>query len=264
MGNLEISLFGGFFLRVDGRQISGLVSNKGCALFVYLAIESGRPHNRATLASLFWPNQPEQVSLTNLRQTLHRVGEILGSHTEDIPCFLVTNHAIQFNLSCSCSLDLNQFSQLLDASDKHHSPEEQLCEPCVDKLKAAVAIYHGNLLAGISLPGCHDFQWWLTCRQEEYHLKVMRILKRLIAHYGLRGDFPQAIQYTRQALELEPWSELLHRRLIGLLASSHQRIAAIRQYEICRQILLREYGVEPALETRSLYEEICSGGLGIE
>jgi DNA-binding SARP family transcriptional activator len=259
MGKLEISLFGGFFLGIDGRQISDLVSQKGRSLIAYLAIESGRPQSRATLASLFWPNRSEHIALTNLRQTLHRVGQVLGKHVEDLPCFLVTNHDIQFNINCICHVDVTQFSQLLNTCDKHHLLDTQLCEPCLENLQAAIALYQGNILAGVSMPGCHDFQWWLTCRQEEYHRKAMETLKRLIAHYELQGEFQQAIQYAHQALELEPWGELLHRRLIGLLASDHQRIAAIRQYEICRQLLSKEYGVEPAIETRTLYEHICGG-----
>ncbi len=260
MGKLEISLFGGFFLRNDGRQISGLVSHKTYALIAYLAIESDRPHSRDMLASLFWPNQPDHIALTNLRQTLHRISHVLGTNAGDPSCFLVSNYDIQFNTNCDCSLDLKQFCNLFEICDKHHSSGTKLCESCLKNLKAVVDLYRGDLLAGFSISGCHDFQWWLTCRQEEYHQKVMEALKRLITHYELYGDFSLAIQFARQALELEPWSELLHRRLIGLLATDHQRIAAIRQYETCRQMLLKEYGVEPALETKALYEFICSGG----
>lgn len=39
------------------------------ALFAYLAIES-RQHERSTLASLLWPEQPESATRQNLRQTL--------------------------------------------------------------------------------------------------------------------------------------------------------------------------------------------------
>ncbi len=259
MGKLEISLFGGFYLKTDGRQSSGLVSHKTYALIAYLAIESGRPHSRDMLASLLWPNQPEQIALTNLRQALHRAGHVLGRDVEDLSCFLVTNHDIQFNINCDCSLDVKQFSVLLNDYDKHHPSDSQLCEVCLENLEVAVVLYKGEILAGFSISGCHDFQWWLTCRREEYHHKEMEALKRLIIHYELQGDLSPAIQYARRALELEPWSESLHRSLIGLLAADHQRIAAIRQYETCRKILFKEYGVEPAPETMILYEQICSG-----
>jgi hypothetical protein len=44
-----------------------------------------------------------------------------------------------------------------------------------------------------------------------------------------------------------------------VLAANDQRSAALAQYEICRRLLAEELGVEPAEETRSLYQQIREG-----
>ena len=58
-------------------------------------------------------------------------------------------------------------------------------------------------------------------------------------------------------LELDVWREEVHRELMRLLVLSGQRSAALMQYERCRRILDEELSVQPAAETRQLYEQIA-------
>ncbi len=73
------------------------------------------------------------------------------------------------------------------------------------------------------------------------------------------NDIQQAIAFTRRIVEIEPWREAAQRRLIELLAESGQRAAALKQYELCRQVLLEELGVEPEVETTTLFEAVRAG-----
>jgi hypothetical protein len=63
------------------------------------------------------------------------------------------------------------------------------------------------VLAGFSLPGCSEFEWWLTCKQEEYHRQAVEALNRLVCHYDQVGLVNQSILWLQRAIELEPWSE---------------------------------------------------------
>ena len=82
---------------------------------------------------------------------------------------------------------------------------------------AAVDLYHGDVLAGFSLPGCSEFEWWLTCRQEEYHARVISLLKGLVVYHELEQNYIGAIYYAQKAIELEPWSEYLHCKKNGFI-----------------------------------------------
>ena len=62
-------------------------------------------------------------------------------------------------------------------------------------------------------------------------------------------------------VELEPWREEAHQRVMRLLAFGGQRGAALAQYETCRRRLAEELGVEPGEETTRLYEQIRDGDL---
>ena len=53
-----------------------------------------------------------------------------------------------------------------------------------------------------------------------------------------------------------PWNEEAHREVMELRALNGRRSEALKQYEICKQTLHDELGVEPSAETLALYERI--------
>ncbi len=85
---------------------------------------------------------------------------------------------------------------------------------------------------------------------------LLHCLDSLAGQAVAQNDIQQAIAFTRRIVEIEPWREAAQRRLIELLAESGQRTAALKQYELCRQVLLEELGVEPEVETQALYAQL--------
>ena len=88
---------------------------------------------------------------------------------------------------------------------------------------------------------------------------LLHCLETLAGQAVAEHDIQPAIVFTRRIVEIEPWREAAQRRLIELLAESGQRAAALKQYEICRQVLLEELGVEPEVETTTLFEAVRTG-----
>jgi hypothetical protein len=58
----------------------------------------------------------------------------------------------------------------------------------------------------------------------------------------------------------KPLREEYHRLLIGLCQASGDRARAVRAYHVCATTLEDELGIEPAPETRVLYESLVAGG----
>ena len=90
---LALDLFGTFRAAVGGTPLSGFRSDRARALLAYLAVEGDRPHSRASLATLLWPNMLDHAALGNLRKTLHRLQETIAPTGE--PVLLVTRQAIE-------------------------------------------------------------------------------------------------------------------------------------------------------------------------
>jgi DNA-binding SARP family transcriptional activator len=89
----------------------------------------------------------------------------------------------------------------------------------------------------------------------------MEALTWLTIHHESRGQYAQLLKYARRKIELEPWRESAHRRLMRALALSGQPGEALHHYEICRAELAQEMGVGPSAETVQLYERIRAGAL---
>src|SRR6476661_3350264 len=96
MTTLELTLLGTLrVVRYDG-PVRHFHSDKVRALLAYLTTEADRPHARASLAALFWPEQSNTAALRNLSQTLVRLREVLG-HTDQLPAPLqITSQSIQW------------------------------------------------------------------------------------------------------------------------------------------------------------------------
>jgi DNA-binding SARP family transcriptional activator len=70
MARLSICLLGSFEVRLDGKVLTSFESDKVRALLAYLAVEVGHSQPREKLASLLWPERPEQAARSNLAHAL--------------------------------------------------------------------------------------------------------------------------------------------------------------------------------------------------
>src|SRR5690242_6822403 len=111
-----ITLLGAFHIVRDGVPITRFHTDKVRALLAYLATESDRPHARASLAALLWPEQADGAALRNLSQTLVRLRQVLG-HTETDPAPLrITSQTIQW-LPDAAMVDVALFTRLARSAD---------------------------------------------------------------------------------------------------------------------------------------------------
>src|SRR5215469_13542553 len=79
MGQLILTLLGGFRARLDSGAPVALPTRKAQALLAYLAVPLGTAHPRDKLASLLWGNTLETTARTSLRQTLYAMRKSLLS-----------------------------------------------------------------------------------------------------------------------------------------------------------------------------------------
>ncbi len=265
MAHLALSLLGLFQAQMDGLPLNGFESDKARALLAFLAVEGGQPQVRETLAGLLWPDFPQENAQANLRVVISRLRKLLGDKDAAQPFLLVTRNSVCLNAQADCELDTAEFENLVDPHQliRPHfmgKPENNL-PAGIQPLVAAVDLWRGPFLEGLSLPDCPELDDWILIKREHFSRLAMKALHEITAGLAALAQYEMALPYAWQQVRLEPWQEEAHQHVMRLLALTGQRSTALAQYEQCRKILRAELGVEPGAETAALAEAIHRGDL---
>src|SRR3990172_4800266 len=259
MAQLAFSFLGSWQVSLHGRPVKGFESNKARALVTYLAIEADRLHYREALAGLLWPDMSTTDALANLRQALANLRKTIGDSAARPPFLCITRTTIQFNRTSDYTLDVADFTALLADCDQHPHRHIETCGACARRLQRATDLYRGDFLEGFFLGGSSAFEEWELILREYLRKMALGALAHLAGYYERRGSFDPAQRTLARQIELDPWREEAHQRLMRVLARSGQRSAALAQYNTFRRVLAEELGVEPSGETTALYEQIKTG-----
>ena len=116
MPKLELQLLGPFRAALNGQPITVQIAGKLRALLAYLAVESGRAHNRETLAGVLWSDQPAEKALHSLRQALSSLRKILAEESRPQPRLALDSETVQFNPAPGDWLDVEAFQRLIETA----------------------------------------------------------------------------------------------------------------------------------------------------
>jgi DNA-binding SARP family transcriptional activator len=238
MGQLTLSLLGGFQARLDGGQLL-VVPAKAQALLAYLAARPGQAHPRDKLAALLWGGTGQEQARGSLRHTLFTIRQAVRGLS---PGVLVAEAQAVALKPAAVDVDVLTFEKLV-------------AEGTAEAFERAAALYQGELLEGLSVDE-PPFEEWLLAERERLRELALEALARLLAHQSKSQATERAIQTAIRLLALDPLQEPAHRKLMRLYARQGRRSAALKQYQVCVGVLRRELGAEPEPETRRLYQDI--------
>jgi DNA-binding SARP family transcriptional activator len=248
MAHLSVFLLGPYEVTLDGEPVTGFKYDKVLALLAYLIVEADRAHRRDVLAALLWPDYPNRTARTNLRNALSHLRAAVGDRRADEdpttpPFLLITRETIQFNAASDYWLDVEALRTCVCVrADREGLPVTDL--------------YRGPFLEGFTVQDSVAFEDWALLTRERLEQLASTAFERTIGRYKRQGALVRATECARRWVELAPWQERAHRRLMHLLALSGQRSAALRQYAECTRILQEELGAPPGEETTRLYRAI--------
>src|SRR5262250_324116 len=236
MAKLQLALLGGFEARTASGLSLAMSRKKAQMLLAYLAMHPTHTHLRDKLATLLWDDAPAEQARQSLRQTLFAIRQALP-----VDPTLVDGDHVAFAAE-AVAVDVSEFEQLARSDDP-------------DDLERAAALYQGDLLEGIRA-GSAQFEEWLRAERERLHELALEVFAKLLGHQMKLGATEPAIQTALRLLSLDPLQEVTHRALMRLYAGQARRAAALRQYQLCVDVLQRELGVEPEEATKQVYREL--------
>lgn len=251
--HLKILTLGGLSIQLDGEPVTGFISRKVEALLIYL-VANPREHPREVLGELLWDDLPQAKTMSYLRTALSSLQKQLA------PFLIVSRQSLAFNTDKSDYwLDIQDLEPTLDLAETQWEQRGSYSQPMIKQLEDALQHYNGHFLDGFHIRNSRGFEGWMVLMQERLRNRVMEAFFHL-GNCGLqRGNYSSGITHTHRALELDPLWEEAHRQLMHLYIQAGQRTSALSQFEVCKQILDEELGVEPEEETEELYQRILEG-----
>ena len=234
---LYFQLLGGCEVSFTSGIQPPLRAKKARALLAYLAMHKGARVARTKLAFLLWSDRSEQQARRSLRQTLSVLRKFFAG---DQPSPLVIErNSIMLNAS---EVDANKFAQFAQSNEPQN-------------LAAANELYKGSLFAGF-VTGSPEFDEWIECTRREYQDVAYDILGKLLDHNLASGQHKFAINNLTGLLQIDPYCEEHHRTLMKIYAARNEKNRALRQFNVCEEILLQDLQVKPEPATRQLVAKI--------
>lgn len=240
MTRLGIRLLGGFEVRSPTGERLSLPTRKSEALLAYLALTPGRAHARDKLTALLWAETTDRQARQSLRQALFSLRRTLAGPSDS--AVLVEDGDTVAVDPPTVDVDVAAFEQAARAGGP-------------DALERAAALYQGDLLAGIPVRSA-GFEEWLRAERERLHELALASMARHIALLTKAGAVERAIEATMRLLSIDSLQEPVHRALMRLYVRAGRQDAALRQYQVCADVLRRELGTDPEPETRALYQDL--------
>jgi predicted ATPase/DNA-binding SARP family transcriptional activator len=208
-------------------------SEKTQWLLALLALQEGRPVERAWLAGTLWPDSSEEQAAANLRRSLWYLRQALGAE----------GHRLETPVSGKLRLELVGVEADLLVFDEAIARGDPL------SLERAVAVHRGPLLQGC-------VEEWVLQEREAREQAYLGALEALAAEAMAGGDHPRAARYLRRLVVADPLRDSAHRALMEALAGTGDVAAASQVYREFRSRLHEEMNATPDAETTALYQRI--------
>jgi len=239
VSNLEVYTLGDGRVVCDGRLVppsewQGAMAKE---LFYYILLHG--PLERDAIGLVFWPDLSTRRMRDSFHTTLYRMRRAVGADV------IVVEDGRYRVGDVDCWLDVEQFEDSVERA-RLLPPGDWQTE---NLWRRAVSLYQGDFLPEVE-------RVWCVARREalrEMHIEALLGVGRC---QEARQAFDEAIAWYRRALEVDGLREDVHRRIMQCYDRAGRRAEALAQYGRCQEILMQEMGLEPARETRQLYERI--------
>lgn len=247
---LRITLLGTPAISWDGQILA--IPRRRVRALLYRLSANLRPISRDELCFLFWSDHPPEKARRNLTHLLTHLRLALP----DADLVDVSKESVALDPLRVWS-DTVAFDRLLAGRKElalaAHGLEADI-QPALQAVERAVRSYQGAFLSALALPGCQEYEAWISRERRGYECQLLEALLDLVGFYQDNREYETAITYANRYLEIDNLAESIHSKLIELYAAKGDRSAAERQFERCVAVLEQELGISPSPKTWAIFQ----------
>ena len=178
---LEVQLLGHLALADSGHRVEAVRNPR---LIAYLLLNRDRPIERTEVAFTLWPDSSDAQALTNLRRELHALRRALPDAER---LLAIERRTIRWRPDGPFHLDVAAFEDAV----------EHAAGGGVDGLRAAVAMYRGDLLPGI-------YDDWIEPHRDHLRTKMIETLDALATGLEDRREYRAAMEQLSRLVAIDP------------------------------------------------------------
>lgn len=206
----------------------------------FLLLEHPQGLFKEKTLEIFWPKKPMEAASKIFNTTTWRLRRIIPD------CLINANGLYSVRPELYSHYDVARFEKWIERAQATQGVTER-----IKAYQAAVDLYQGDFLEE-----CYS-DWAMSIRTR-LRQKYLNALVALAQSYERHGDVNKAMEYYQTLLGKDRDREEIYRAVMWLQFKQGDRVAAVRTYQRCAQVLRDELNIpNPSQETQDLYRLIC-------
>lgn len=247
---LKVNMLGSFCIRKGDQQVDDH-SNRMKKVWLLLAYliysRNSTPSQDSYLSLLRGAKSTEEIDDPSgrLKALFYRIRAMLDNVYPDAGHQLITrkNSTYAWNTNIPTELDVEVFDELCSAASKAEKSEK------LPLLLKALSLYQGDFLPKLSA------EPWVMPISAYYHQLYLDSARQALSLLEEENRYPEAVELSRKALAIEPYSEELYQHLMRSYLALEDRASVQSAYEQMSEVLFDTFGVMPSDESRQIYRE---------
>ena len=244
-GGVLVCLLGGFRILKLGSPINIRPGGRAQSIFSALALgprPTGIP--RDDLVQLLWPETEAGPAVQALHTLVYSLHRSLGDALDGQGPIVNVDGRYRLNTEAGVEVDVDRFDGVVDAADRLVRVGEP--DAALRSYRDAVGLYAGDLVVGSEVQH--------VLERERLRARYLRVRATLANHHLAKGEMDVALGHALDILAHDPYREDAHRMAMRCYVRLGLRAQALRQYRICRDVLMTEFEAPPERATEELYE----------
>jgi two-component SAPR family response regulator len=197
-----------------------------------------------------WPEEKPKRAENNFKTTLQRLRISLEpTHPNDFGSSYIHLHDNQILLDNElCQVDINQFLALIKKGEELEKRDEE--KKALSFFIEASEIYKGDFL------GEDLYSPWAENKREELRNKYIELLHQTAHLHDRQGSFKKAVDCFKKVIQADPLLEESYQKLMTLYSLKGLHNEALKTYEACKKVLMKELKTHPDATTDAIYNKI--------
>jgi two-component SAPR family response regulator len=248
---LTIFTLGRFTVLVNGApaDYGRKVPKRPLELLKAIIAQGGREVSTSRLTMLLWPDVDGDKATGSFDTTLHRLRKVLG----DDRVLVLKDGKLSLDANF-CRIDVWTLERLLGSTkhimrDATNTSQISLMESVTESL---LGLYQEHFLVN------EDATSWSVSMRERLRSKFIHHLIEIGRFWESQGRWDHAIECYRKGIDVDDLVEVFYQRLMHCYLRTNRLSEGMAIYRRCCKSLSVILGLQPELETESLYQALRS------